>query len=53
METRPAATEAPSRTAPTATSSRVRYALTEQGRALEPVMRSMWEWGTARRHEGH
>lgn len=28
---------------------RVRYALTAEGRALEPVMRSMWEWGTARR----
>ncbi|AMM08594.1 helix-turn-helix domain-containing protein [Streptomyces albidoflavus] len=32
---------------------RVRYTLTEQGRALEPVMHSMWEWGTARRHEAH
>ncbi len=30
---------------------RVRYTLTEQGRALEPVMHSMWEWGTARREE--
>ncbi|GAU71035.1 hypothetical protein SSP35_26_00060 [Streptomyces sp. NBRC 110611] len=28
---------------------RVRYVLTAQGRTLEPVMRSMWEWGTARR----
>ncbi|PNE33917.1 MarR family transcriptional regulator [Streptomyces eurocidicus] len=28
---------------------RVRYVLTDQGRALEPVVRSMWEWGTARR----
>lgn len=28
---------------------RVRYVLTTQGRALEPVVRSMWEWGTARR----
>lgn len=28
---------------------RVRYLLTGQGRELEPVMRSMWEWGTARR----
>lgn len=27
---------------------RVRYVLTGQGRALEPVVRSMWEWGTAR-----
>ncbi|MBO8190155.1 helix-turn-helix transcriptional regulator [Streptomyces oryzae] len=28
---------------------RVRYVLTSQGRALEPVVRSMWEWGSARR----
>lgn len=28
---------------------RVHYVLTSQGRALEPVVRSMWEWGTARR----
>ncbi|WP_240152192.1 winged helix-turn-helix transcriptional regulator [Streptomyces mobaraensis] len=28
---------------------RVRYTLTERGRALEPVVRSMWEWGTAGR----
>ncbi|MBZ4320750.1 helix-turn-helix transcriptional regulator [Streptomyces sp. SCA2-4] len=28
---------------------RVRYALTARGRALEPVVRSMWEWGTAGR----
>jgi DNA-binding HxlR family transcriptional regulator len=28
---------------------RVRYVLTSEGRALEPVVRSMWEWGTARR----
>ena len=28
---------------------RVRYVLTSQGRALEPVVHSMWEWGTARR----
>ncbi|MGW7244032.1 winged helix-turn-helix transcriptional regulator [Streptomyces sp. NPDC054804] len=28
---------------------RVRYILTSQGRALEPVARSMWERGTARR----
>ncbi|MFD4832042.1 winged helix-turn-helix transcriptional regulator [Streptomyces uncialis] len=28
---------------------RVRYTLTGQGRALEPVVHSMWEWGTARR----
>lgn len=28
---------------------RVRYVLTSQGRALEPVLRSMWEWGAARR----
>ncbi|WP_244375941.1 winged helix-turn-helix transcriptional regulator [Streptomyces ficellus] len=31
---------------------RVRYVLTVQGRALEPVVRSMWEWGTARRGHG-
>ncbi|MEU8471470.1 winged helix-turn-helix transcriptional regulator [Streptomyces sp. NPDC029006] len=29
---------------------RVRYVLTSQGRALEPVMRSMWEWGMVRRN---
>ncbi|WP_181797350.1 helix-turn-helix domain-containing protein [Streptomyces sp. WELS2] len=28
---------------------RVRYELTALGRALEPVLRGMWEWGTARR----
>ncbi|WP_123982523.1 winged helix-turn-helix transcriptional regulator [Streptomyces sp. Ag109_O5-1] len=28
---------------------RVRYILTSQGQALEPVARSMWERGTARR----
>ncbi|MGW7421479.1 winged helix-turn-helix transcriptional regulator [Streptomyces sp. NPDC054813] len=28
---------------------RVRYILTSQGRALEPVARSMWQRGTARR----
>ncbi|MBX7555561.1 helix-turn-helix transcriptional regulator [Streptomyces sp. tea 10] len=28
---------------------RVRYVLTSQGRALEPVVRSMWEWGAAQR----
>ncbi|ANS69626.1 MarR family transcriptional regulator [Streptomyces lincolnensis] len=28
---------------------RVHYALTVQGRELEPVMRGMWEWGSARR----
>ncbi len=28
---------------------RVRYSLTGPGRSLEPVMRSMWERGTARR----
>ncbi|MGY4919488.1 winged helix-turn-helix transcriptional regulator [Streptomyces sp. 900116325] len=28
---------------------RVRYLLTSQGRALAPVVRSMWEWGAARR----
>ncbi|WP_229834435.1 winged helix-turn-helix transcriptional regulator [Streptomyces xantholiticus] len=28
---------------------RVRYILTSQGRALEPVVHSMWEWGMARR----
>jgi DNA-binding HxlR family transcriptional regulator len=28
---------------------RVRYTLTGPGRTLEPVMRSMWEWGRARR----
>lgn len=28
---------------------RVHYTLTSEGRALEPVMRSLWEWGTARR----
>lgn len=28
---------------------RVSYLLTRQGRALEPVLDSMWEWGTARR----
>ncbi|MGI5336987.1 winged helix-turn-helix transcriptional regulator [Streptomyces sp. CA-181903] len=27
---------------------RVRYVLTGQGRALEPVVHSMWEWGSAR-----
>ncbi|MFB0617839.1 winged helix-turn-helix transcriptional regulator [Streptomyces sp. AGS-58] len=27
---------------------RVRYVLTGQGQALEPVMRSMWEWDRAR-----
>ncbi|MFD9409783.1 winged helix-turn-helix transcriptional regulator [Streptomyces sp. NPDC059989] len=26
---------------------RVRYVLTTRGRALEPVVRSMWEWGAA------
>ncbi|MFI9718495.1 winged helix-turn-helix transcriptional regulator [Streptomyces sp. NPDC052396] len=26
---------------------RVRYVLTSQGQALEPVVRSLWEWGTA------
>lgn len=30
---------------------RVHYTLTAQGRALEPVMHSMWEWGTARRQD--
>ncbi|GAA1015769.1 MULTISPECIES: winged helix-turn-helix transcriptional regulator [Streptomyces] len=29
---------------------RVRYVLTRQGRALEPVVRSMWEWGMAQRN---
>lgn len=29
---------------------RVRYTLTGRGRALEPVVRSMWEWGTAQRN---
>lgn len=29
---------------------RVRYTLTRQGRALEPVVQSMWEWGTALRN---
>ncbi|GAA0920443.1 helix-turn-helix domain-containing protein [Streptomyces thermoalcalitolerans] len=29
---------------------RVRYVLTSQGRALEPVVRSMWEWGMAQRN---
>jgi DNA-binding HxlR family transcriptional regulator len=28
---------------------RVRYILTSRGRALEPVVDSMWEWGSARR----
>ncbi|WP_405445204.1 helix-turn-helix transcriptional regulator [Streptomyces achromogenes] len=28
---------------------RVRYELTGLGRALEPVLRGMWEWGAARR----
>ncbi|MCI4079939.1 helix-turn-helix transcriptional regulator [Streptomyces sp. MMS21 TC-5] len=27
---------------------RVRYVLTDRGRALEPVVRSMWEWGSAK-----
>lgn len=27
---------------------RVRYVLTSQGRSLESVVRSMWEWGAAR-----
>jgi len=30
---------------------RVRYTLTAQGRALEPVVRTMWEWGTAQRQD--
>ncbi|MFE4588938.1 winged helix-turn-helix transcriptional regulator [Streptomyces laurentii] len=30
---------------------RVHYVLTARGRALEPVMHSMWEWGTARRQD--
>ncbi|MET8009163.1 helix-turn-helix domain-containing protein [Streptomyces sp. NPDC005271] len=29
---------------------RVHYVLTRQGRALEPVVRSMWEWGMAERN---
>lgn len=33
---------------------RVRYVLTAEGRALEPVLHSMWEWGAARRQAaGH
>ncbi|WP_070018946.1 winged helix-turn-helix transcriptional regulator [Streptomyces nanshensis] len=30
---------------------RVHYVLTARGRALEPVMHSMWEWGTAVRDD--
>ncbi|MGV9249916.1 winged helix-turn-helix transcriptional regulator [Streptomyces sp. NPDC003697] len=30
---------------------RVRYVLTSQGRALESVAQSMWEWGTAQRRQ--
>ncbi|RCH61916.1 hypothetical protein DT019_35970 [Streptomyces sp. SDr-06] len=30
---------------------RVRYTLTARGRALEPVVRSMWEWGTAQQQD--
>ncbi|MEV7833325.1 helix-turn-helix domain-containing protein [Streptomyces subrutilus] len=29
--------------------ARVHYVLTDRGRALEPVMHSMWVWGTSRR----
>ncbi|GAB3970459.1 helix-turn-helix domain-containing protein [Plantactinospora veratri] len=31
---------------------RVRYALTDRGRALAPVLQAMWEWGSAFLDEG-